>query len=432
MAWLDVIFVDVVFYMVVVMVILQAFYSRTHRCFCSKSLVLVAAALILAGLEFVPGEAGTLSAADSGQGTGRTAKGDKSGPGGALGDSLAFVERKLKVNPYDVDALGQKARLLMNMHRPKEALAVIDIAIKREPTLAKLYKLRAEINEDLKNPTAMLSDLNKAIDLDPRNGELYADRARVYFVLDGFGLESGDSGGGSGPGGSNKLWSYEERGLADLDKALKLSPKSAKINFFRSTWCLTKDKPKEALQYINRAIALDGSQPEFYKSRSRIHNSIGDFNLALLDATRVTELQPRRQDSWLCRGRILERIGRMEQALADYSKALSMDKNYDEARVSRAALALKAKKYNLAIEDYTYIISRSSGDDEALKRRGDAWLASGNSEKAIADYSAAIKLSPNLAAYRSARAGAYKLVGKAELANADQLMANRLKAQSPK
>ena len=119
--------------MVVVMVILRALYSRTRSCFCSKGLGLVLAALILAGLQAVPGEAGTLSASDSGQAVGQIGGGEKSRSGGSSAptDSLATLERRLKVNPYDIDTLAQKARLLMNLHRPKEAIAVINIAIKK-------------------------------------------------------------------------------------------------------------------------------------------------------------------------------------------------------------------------------------------------------------------------------------------------------------
>lgn len=334
--------------------------------------------------------------------------------------TVAGFDNSLRLKNGDINILSEKVRYLSKIGRRQEALTVLEGAILKKPTEAKLYKLKADIHEDLKNPQSMLNDLNKAIELDPQNGEYYGERARVYFVLDSFDIigSSGDT-------------NFENKALADIQKGLSLSPGCAKLYGLKGRYLLEKGKTKEALVLVNKAIALDKNETQYYLTRCLIYSSQDNWQKAKEDADNLIRLAPRRPDNYFKRAKILERLNKPKEALADLDQSLKLREDNTEARAERIQLNMRSKSYKEVIADCDYVISRSPKDEEVLKMRGDAFMNMGNWEQAAADYSKAINLSPNLPTYYLARAEAYRRGGKTKLSAIDLERAARLKAEKP-
>ena len=79
-------------------------------------------------------------------------------------------------------AYYHRALVLMELQRPKEALADLEVAI-RDVKYDDYYAARARAQFQLENDPDALSDLNRAIELDPKRAEFYHDRGIVLYYL---------------------------------------------------------------------------------------------------------------------------------------------------------------------------------------------------------------------------------------------------------
>jgi tetratricopeptide (TPR) repeat protein len=88
--------------------------------------------------------------------------------------------------------------------------------------------------------------------------------------------------------------------LGDYDSAKDLYERAIKkgdrdgVSYNNLAWltALKDNKPKKALEYINNAIALKPSQPDFLDTRGIIHLSVGDIPSAINDLTKAVAIDP--------------------------------------------------------------------------------------------------------------------------------------------
>lgn len=66
---------------------------------------------------------------------------------------------------------------------PREAIDLLDIAIKKDPGYFDAYYNRGVVNYLIKNYPAAVEDLSKAISIDPKSSEAYASRGEVYEIM---------------------------------------------------------------------------------------------------------------------------------------------------------------------------------------------------------------------------------------------------------
>ena len=79
-------------------------------------------------------------------------------------------------------AYYHRGLVLMELKRPKEALADLEVAI-RDVKSEDYYAARARVQFQLENDPEALSDFNRAIELDPKRAEFYHDRGIVLYYL---------------------------------------------------------------------------------------------------------------------------------------------------------------------------------------------------------------------------------------------------------
>ncbi|KAK6338727.1 Hsp90 cochaperone [Orbilia brochopaga] len=92
-----------------------------------------------------------------------------------------------------------------------------------------------------------------------------------------------------------------------------------------------KDFPK-AIDFFTQAIEIDPSNHVLYSNRSGSHASLKQFDEALKDATRCTEIKPDWSKGWSRKGAALHGTGDLIGAIDAYEEALKLDPNNAQAK----------------------------------------------------------------------------------------------------
>ncbi|MBY0560070.1 tetratricopeptide repeat protein [Hyphomicrobium sp.] len=151
---------------------------------------------------------------------------------------------------------------------------VIDSGMTAPMDLATAYTYRANASETVGKHGDALTDLNKAIALNPNLAGLYSNRGNVYMSL-------GD----------------EDQALADYTQAIQLD-----LNF--------------AGAYFNRG---------------NVYSRRGDLDSALTDLTAAVHLNPTYAPAYFNRGIVYFRMGRAADATVDFRKTLALNPQHEGA-----------------------------------------------------------------------------------------------------
>jgi tetratricopeptide (TPR) repeat protein len=225
---------------------------------------------------------------------------------------------------------------------------------------AKLYYGRAMANMGLQKKADAIPDLDLAIGLDATMSDAFYQRAMCTN------------------NGTTK-----EQACVDMSRAMSLGHEKAKVAF-DDNFCwntalqhykegcskLTVRKYQEALDELNKAIALCPDSGGYYAKRGQAYLGLKNEIMAVEDFTRATEKSPQLADGWYQLALHQFNKDDHELAFVNFTKALERDPlNYD-AFMHRAQCCERMNKMTSAIYDYGQAISIRPQDPEAYYRRG--------------------------------------------------------------
>lgn len=269
----------------------------------------------------------------------------------------------------------------------------------------------------------------KAIEKNPKNPDLYFQRASVYefkSILDED--ESVESA---------VLSDYESAALSDYGMAINAAPRDVRTYLRRAAFCIEKKKYEWALADINKAFEIVPESAKAYSLRGRVRNAQGDYGSAIADFTQAILFGSNdsysKVDDRLRRGDAYRNAGDYTQALVDYTDVINRDEKKvlksDKAHAyfGRGYIYYHQKDIVSAIENYTKAIEFENSDAGAYNNRGICYEAQGNDAQAVADYTKAIELRPNDALYYENRGKAHRRLGNTAQADADSAKAEELR-----
>jgi len=229
--------------------------------------------------------------------------------------------------------------------------------------------------------------VDKALELDPQSGESWAIMGQVRGLRDDFegAIEAYKRANELAPNYSyGFMWHALVERVADkaeawrlLDKALELDPMSGVANTNAGFWLQRDGKPREALRRFEFAVA--------YRGMGNVYEwSLNDPEEALKWYGKAIEVDPRNLSLLLSLGRAQARQGHADEALETYRAALDVDPGYapgyvavsdlqqslgkfDEAvRWKRRALERDPENFNLKID--MVFLSLSLDDERAARK----------------------------------------------------------------
>lgn len=229
----------------------------------------------------------------------------------------------------------EKALVAIDKHQYREGIEHLNKLIERNPGDADLYCLLAKAYMGLDNYAECQQAAERSIELDPKENKSYSFRAYCF-------LRKGDL----------------KRGIADLTKALDLYkldpfdrirskdlknraeayrrlgyPEKARADsarahsdrYFENARDLReKGRLEDATNAIDQGLKIDPDNPDLWFFRGVLSGNKRQFWTAVADFTAAQKLSPQSAVVYYFRGDCYQQLGRHEEAIADYDRALQL------------------------------------------------------------------------------------------------------------
>lgn len=390
-------------------------------------------------------------------------------------DALDWFNRELSEHPDNGYAYVYLSILRYGNQEYGKALTAVDNALKRLPKKDKEWRSltfasRAEVYTAMGDTIKAMDDLSQAIQIDPSNARFYNTRAQLNYELKNYALadadyqkminlDQGDVMGYMGMGRNANAQKDWDNAIAQFNQVIKLAPDYSSGYSFRADAYIGQEKWGEATDDLVKALDIDGDNKAFYlmqrlpieasnllKSKLKIQmtkqptnrywpyclailadannqydeaipfyekahsmdaNSLflekiskcyvnkRDFTKALDYADRALAMSPEDYDVVDLKADILSRLGRYDECIVERDKYVAKYPEYPIAYLSRADDLLNARRFSDAIEDYNTAIVLAPSLVEypyLLMRRGDAYRFNGKQTEATKDYESLLKV----------------------------------------
>jgi tetratricopeptide (TPR) repeat protein len=252
-----------------------------------------------------------------------------------------------------------------------QALTEIDRAIELDPKSGDAYRMRGELTREAGGSLARAeADLTKAIALNPNDTEAYELRGVIY---------------------TNQH--RTDRAIADYDQVIKLQPNNAQAWADRGvTWYLAGEYEK-AIADDDEALRLDPTRDSTLSNRAAAWKKLGKLDKALADDNEAIRLDPKTADYYDNRGLTYAGMKEFDKAIADYDTAIRMEPraNY---YTNRGDSHQFKDELGAALADYDAALRLDPNFEMAYNNRAIVYKRMGDRTKALADYEAALRLDP--------------------------------------
>lgn len=258
---------------------------------------------------------------------------------------------------------------------------------------------RAACYREQKESEKELADLNKAIEIDPRDPRGYLARASFY-----------------------QLNKQGRKALADCNKLIELRPEESIPYLARASYYRTSKEFEKALADCKKAENIAVDKLDCFLQRGACHFDMKEYELAAKDHSQAIELSPSRAPFYLARADCFVHMNEFKKAKADIEKALTLEAAPEQRAKAYASLAavygalLQSAE---SIEASSKAIEIDGSNPDLYKMRGLEYEKRGQIAQAIEDLSSAIKLDPANSELYTFRAAIYRGAGQHDKAIAD-------------
>lgn len=235
------------------------------------------------------------------------------------------------MNDANIEKLLNSAKQLRRDARFEEAIALISIALHGKAN-DRLLQARARLFELNGMPNEAITDLDAAIELDPRNPRLYFNRGYVY---------------------SHAL-NDNEAAVKNFRQAVALGSNDASTHQECCLSLLLLRNPTEALQHARFAETLSPDDYVTYFCLGEAQLSLGQYEDAVESLSKAAQLAPDADEHWSALGRARMELGgvaELEHAEADFGRAIEIDPETADYFYSRGQVRLLLGKNKEAIGD---------------------------------------------------------------------------------
>jgi tetratricopeptide (TPR) repeat protein len=176
--------------------------------------------------------------------------------------------------------------------------------------------------------------------------------------------------------------------------------------------CYQAGRSEEAVELIQRAIALDASQPAAHSNLGLALQALRRMPEALDSYDEALRLDPAFVDALVNRGVALREVGRIADALANFDRALALNPDHLQAHFSHGLILLEAGRPEEAVASFERVLVADARNAAALCNLGNAFQALNRHEQALASYDSAILFEPGLAEAHSNRGNVLRDLGR--------------------
>lgn len=278
--------------------------------------------------------------------------------------ALSSYETALKLDPIYAEAHYFRANILYNRGNAREAIAGYRMAIGLKPELVDAHQepaprdrltdytaLPGEMYRIVK-PARRILALNKLLEANPRQTDLFKERAAEYY----------------------KLRNYAQA-IADYSSFLAIQPEDADVLHRRGVAYEQLGQFDRAHRDYQRAIAIHPQLSNLYIQRGIDFGRMGNYRQSVASLTEAIRLAPRNPDSYFNRGTSYFQLGDFESAIADFSMAIKLSPGDEDAYYWRGVSNEEAGRQEEAAADYRQflVISQNAQAREEVEQRLRQW-----------------------------------------------------------
>ncbi|XP_062323651.1 tetratricopeptide repeat protein 13 isoform X1 [Osmerus eperlanus] len=196
-------------------------------------------------------------------------------------------------------AYGKKS--LQDIKNADLALYELSRVIALEPSRPEVYEQRAEILSPLGRITEALSDLSKAIQLQP-SARLYRHRGTLLFISEDY-----------------------VSAMEDFQRSLDLKKNQPIAMLYKGLTFFHRGMLKEAIETFKEALKLKADFIDAYKSLGQAYRELGDFEAAMESFQRALLLNQNHIQSLQLRGMMLYHHGSLQEAIGNFKRCLQLE-----------------------------------------------------------------------------------------------------------
>ena len=190
---------------------------------------------------------------------------------------------------------------------------------------------------------------------------------------------------------------------------LSVEPQQADALHLLGVIAAQMGKPAVAVEYLGRAIGLNGNVAAFHNNLGNALRDQGKLDEAVACYHRALELKPDYAEAAYNLGNVLRDRGKPDEAIVRYRRALELKPNYADAH-NNLGLALKDEgKLDEAIASFHRALELKPDCAEAHNNLGVACQDQGKADEAIAAFRRALELKPDFVVVYNNLGNAFRL-----------------------
>lgn len=235
-----------------------------------------------------------------------------------------------------VDALAADPRV-------KEGLALLDKAVRADPTNANYAALYGNALLALREPEAALLQLEKAAELEPDNRDAHFDLANAFARLDrnekaaeqfkiSLHLKPEDTDALINYGALLRRMNHLPESIDRLEAALRLDPKAARAHSNLGVSLLQSGRSADGITHLEEALRLNPNLPQARYNLSNALADAGRTEEAIVHLEALLKIAPVTAELLSNLGVLYARVGRLEDAVTQTRRALELNPNDDAAK----------------------------------------------------------------------------------------------------
>lgn len=250
-------------------------------------------------------------------------------------------QRSLEFFPEDRITLVNMGIVNVEMKQYEVAEKFFEVLLRRFPDYTPGYLTRSQLYLEQGDTIQALTDLDKAIEIDPYTSQSFSARGLLYFQQKQY-----------------------NKALADLDEAVRLDPYFTGNYINRGLVKYHLNDLRGAMADYDRVIETEENNLIARFNRGLLRAQVADNNRAISDFDKVLELDPDNTIAYLNRSMLKNEIGDKGGALSDLNMVLEAHPDFFNGYYMRSQL--KRELNDLRGSENDYLLARA---EEAKARK---------------------------------------------------------------
>uniref|UniRef100_A0A8C1VYT0 Tetratricopeptide repeat protein 13-like n=1 Tax=Cyprinus carpio TaxID=7962 RepID=A0A8C1VYT0_CYPCA len=227
-------------------------------------------------------------------------------------------------------AYGKKS--LQDIKNADLALYELSRVIALEPSRPEVYEQRAEILSPLGRISEALSDLTKAIQLQP-SARLYRHRGTLLFISEDY-----------------------IAAMEDFQQSLELKKNQPIAMLYKGLTFFHRGLLKEAIEVFKEALKLKSDFRDAYKSLGQAYRELGDFENAMESFQKALLLDQNHIHSLQLRGMMLYHHGSLQEAIGNFKRCLQLEPYNEVCQYMKGLSHVAMGQFYEGIKDQTKVM----------------------------------------------------------------------------